>query len=191
MLRPTIVVLAVLVVALAGCGTTTPARFYTLDPIARAGTAAPARLAIVIGSVSIPAAVDRPQLVVHVGQNEVQIDEFSRWAAPLADAIAGALAADLSVLLGTPDVSTAPLSGVVPTHRVTVDVQRFESWPGKEAVVEAVWAVRREGQSGMRSGRTLARETPAGPGVEALAAAHSRAISTIGTDIATAVRALR
>ena len=54
-----------------------------------------------IGSVSVPATVDQPQFVVQVAANRVEVDEFNRWAAPLSDSIARAVAGDLAAQLGT------------------------------------------------------------------------------------------
>jgi len=133
---PRIVSLALGAALLAGCATA-PARFYTLDSTAAPDDAPPARCAVVVGPVSVPAAVDRPEFVVQVGPNRVAIDEFNRWAGPLGDAVARTVAADLAVLLGTPRVAVAPLANFDPSHRVTLDVQRFESVPN-ETVLAAV-----------------------------------------------------
>jgi hypothetical protein len=176
-------------VGAAGCGKTAPARFYTLDSTATADDAPAAHYAVVVGPVSIPAAVDRPQFVVQVAPNRVELDEFNRWAAPLGDGIARAVAGDLAVLLGTPDVAAAPLANFNPAYRVTIDVQRFESVQGQAALVDAVWAVRRTAGGQARSGRTVAREAVQGQGFAALAAAHSRALAKLSGDIAAAIRA--
>ena len=142
-----------------------------------------------VGPVSVPASVDQPQFVVQVAPNRVDVDEFNRWAAPLNDSIARAVAGDLAELLGTPDVAAAPLANFDPAYRVTIDVQRFESMPGQAALVEAVWAVRKTAGGETRSGRTVAREAVQGDGFDALAAAHSRALAKMSGDIATAIRA--
>jgi uncharacterized lipoprotein YmbA len=172
-----------------GCGTTAPSRFYALDATATPDGAPAARDAVLVGPVSIPASVDRPQLVVQVAANRVEVDEFNRWIAPLDDGIARAVAGNLSVLLGTPDVATAPFANFTPVHRVTIDVQRFDSIRGEAAVIDAVWAVRETTGGQTRSGRTLAREALQGEGFDALAAAHSRALATLSGDIAAAIRA--
>ena len=173
--------------AVGGCGASAPARFYTLDSTAVPEGAPAASYAVAVGPVSVPASVDRPQLVVQVAPNRVAFDEFNRWAAPLDDGIARAVAGNLAVLLGTPRVATAPAS-FDPAYRVTIDVQRFESVPGKEVLVEAVWAVRRSAGGAARSGRTFAREPVGSEGVDALAAAHSRALAQVSRDIAAAIR---
>ncbi len=181
-----ILVLAALVACAAGC-TTAPSRFYALEPSAPAGTATPLREAVIVGPVSIPASVDRPEFVLQLAESQVEVDEFNRWISPLGDGIARTVSIDLANLLGTPEVATAPLANFQPVYRVTIDVQRFVSRPGDFALLEAVWVVRRTAGGASRSGRTLARETVSGPGYDALAAAHSRAIGTLSEEIAAAL----
>ena len=172
----------------AGCSTA-PAHFYTLDSTATAGSAPASPVSVVVGPVTVPEAVDRPQFVVQVAPNQVDVDEFNRWAAPLNDSIARAVAGDLAVQLGTPDVATGPLANFNPTYRVTIDVERFDSVSGQTAVLEALWTVRKIAGGPARSGRTLAREPVQGDGFQALAAAHSRAVEKLSGDIAAAIRA--
>jgi len=173
----------------AGCGTSAPSRFYTLDPSAVSDGAAPTRARVAVGPVSIPEAVDRPQLVVQVAPNRVEIDDFNRWAAPLDDGIARAVAVDLTVLLGTPDVATAPLVNFTPDYRVTIDVQRFDSIPGEAALLDAVWVVQRTAGGETRTGRTVAREAVQDADLSTVAAAHSRAVAKLSGDVAAAIRA--
>lgn len=175
--------------AAAGCGTSAPARFYTLDSTASPNGAPLAHATVMVGPVTIPAAVDQPQFVVQVAPNRVEVDEFNRWVAPLNDSIAHAVAGDLAVLLGTPDVAAAALVNFNPAYRVTINVQRFESIRGQAALVEGVWAVRRTAGGDTRSGRTVAREAVQDDGFDALAAAHSRALARLSGDIAAAIRA--
>jgi uncharacterized lipoprotein YmbA len=52
--------------------------------------------------VAIPAAVDRPQFVIQKGPNQVAIDEFNRWAAPLAASIGRTVAENLVVTARDP-----------------------------------------------------------------------------------------
>lgn len=177
-----------LAAALSGCGTSASSRFYRLDTTAAPNNAPSVQTAVMVGPVSVPAAVDRPEFVIQVAPNRVEVEEFDRWAAPLDDNIARAVAGDLSVLLATPNVATMPLADFNPAYNVTINVQRFESVKGDAALVDAVWAVRRAAGGKTRSGRTIARETVQGEGFDALAAAHSRAIAKLSSDIAAAIR---
>jgi uncharacterized protein len=172
----------------AGCSTA-PSTFYSLSSTATADGTPATTATVLVGPVTIPAAVDQPEFVVQVAPNRVQVDEFNRWVAPLSDGIARAVAGDLVVLLGTPEVATAQLANFAPDYRVTIDVQRFESIQGQAATVEAVWTVRKTAGGQTRSGRTVAREPVQGQGFDALAAAHSQAIAKVSGDIAAAIRA--
>jgi uncharacterized lipoprotein YmbA len=175
---------------LAGCATA-PSKFYALSSTASGDGAMPVPCAVLVGPVSVPASVDRPEFVVEVSPNRVELDEFNRWASPLNDAIARAVAGDLAVLLATPDVAVAPLANFHPDYRVTINVQRFDSIAGQSVLVDAVWAVRPSGGGATRSGRTTARETVAEDSFDALAAAHSRALAQVSGDIAAAIRTAR
>ena len=75
--------IALAAAAAAGCGTTATSRFYTLDSTTTASDGPPVRVAVLVGPVAVPASVDRPEMVVQVAPNQVDIDEFNRWAAPL------------------------------------------------------------------------------------------------------------
>jgi len=180
-------VIALAAVFLSACGTSATPRFYRLASSATPAGAPSMQTAVMVGPVSVPAAVDQPQFVVQVSPNRVEVDEFNRWDAPLADSIARAVAGDLSVLLANPNVATAPMADFNPAYTVTINVQRFESVKGGEALVDAVWVVR-SAAGNTRSGRTIAKEAPQGESFDALAAAHSRAISRLSEDIASAIR---
>ncbi len=172
----------------AGCSASPPARYYVLDSTAIADGAPPTHAAVMVGPITVPASVDAPQFVVQVAPNQVELDEFNRWAAPLNDGIPRAVAGDLAVLLSSPDVTSVPMANFKPTYWVTIDVRRFDSLKDQAAVIDAVWVVRQVATGQIRSGRTVAHESTEGQGFEALAAAHSRALTRVSGDIAAAVR---
>jgi len=180
---------ALLGVLAIGCAST-PARFYTLSSDLPPGAQAP-RIAVVVGPVSIPAQVDRPQMVIAEGPNQVRLEEDNRWASPLGDAIASVVAENLAALLGTPRVTLFPdrTSGDS-AYSVTIEVQQFESAPGSAATLGAVWTVRRAEDGRTETGRTRVREPVSGPGYDDLAAAHSRALAAMSRDIADTLAAL-
>jgi uncharacterized lipoprotein YmbA len=184
-----LVLIAVVSITAAACGASAPSRFYTLDSTATPEGAPSAAYSVSVGPVSIPAAVDRPQFVVQDGPNRVSVEEFNRWVAPLENSIARVVAGDLAALLGTPRVAVEPLAHFDPDYRVTLDIQRFESAPGRSALIDAVWTVHPAAGGAARSGRTVAQEPAQGAGFEALAAAHSRALAQVSRDIAAAIRA--
>ena len=182
--------LTVLSCVVLGAGCRSPqSHFYTLSATATPATSA-SSLSIAVGPVSVPAVVDRPEIVVSTGANEVWPDDFNRWAAPLQDNLSRAVAENLGAILGTPGVSLFPQtlsSGA--DYRVAIEVRRFESTPGKTAILDASWIVRRK-DGDTRTGRTEVTEEVHGTNYDALAAAHSRAVAKLSQDIAQAVGAL-
>jgi len=174
----------------AGCGSTPPSRFYILSGTATSA-AAPSDLSVAVGPVTIPSAVDRPQMVVNMGANQVELDEFNRWAAPLQNNISRVVAVNLGALLGASRVTLFPqMLSADADFRVAIEVQRFESTPGEAAVLDAVWTVRRAKDGKSDTGRTTVREAVQEKSLDVLVAAHSRAIARMSQDIAAAVRAL-
>ena len=182
-----VAVSAVLAILGAGCSSTPPARFYTLSPTSTPAVAS-SELSVAVGPVAVPAAVDRPQIVVSLGPNRVWLDEFNRWAAPLQDDIARVVAENLAAMLGTPRVAKTLSAGMA--YRAVIEVQRFDSAPGDAATVDYVWTVTRARDGKTQTGRMSMREATTAPGYEGLAAAHSRAVTRLCRDIADAALAL-
>jgi len=183
-----------LALILAGCAGSPASRFYTLAapmPIDNGASQSAGGLAVSIGPVAIPALVDRPQIVVAVGQNEVWPDEYHRWAAPLADTIGLALVGHVGALLPSPRVMLlAQSAGGAADTRVAVEVQRFDSAPGSFALVDALFTVRSTATGRAVTGRTTAREVPDDASYDALAAAHGRAVARLAADIAAAIESV-
>ncbi|WP_196485992.1 PqiC family protein, partial [Burkholderia cepacia] len=106
-----------------------------------------------------------------------------------ADEIRRALSDDLAARLGTIDVANSAYPPGVPVYRISVNVQRFESWPGKRAAVDAVWSVRSLATQAVMTCRTSVAE-PIADGYDALVAGHRRALDVIATQAAAGVRAM-
>jgi uncharacterized protein len=185
-----IIAMTLTAATMTACGTSAQPRFYSLSSTASPDGGQAAPVAILVGPISVPAAVDRPQFVVQKASNRVDIDEFNRWAAPLNDSIARVVANDLSIQLSTPNVATGPLANFSPDYRVTIDVQRFDTIEGQGVAIEAVWVVRKSPAGETRTGRTAAQEGVQGQGFDGIAAADSRALARVSSDIAAAIRTL-
>ena len=180
-------ILAILPVA---CASSPASHFYVLSA-ATTTTAASSDLSVVVGPVSIPAVVDRPQIVVSTGANEVRVDDFNRWASPLQNNISRVVAENLMAMLGTASVNVYPQTlSVDAGYRAAIEVRRFESVPGEAATLDAVWTLRRTKDGKSQTGRTTVREPAPEQGYDALAAAHSRALARLSRDIADAVQSL-
>jgi uncharacterized lipoprotein YmbA len=190
----TFAILLLVTILGAACGTTPNPTFYTLYSSvagAPATISAPgSSYRVVIGPVTLPETVDRPQLVVRVAPNRVAILEQHRWAEPLKSELPRVMAEQLSILLGTPWVSAYPQRvGEGAEHRVLVDVQRFDSAPGEGVTIELLWTIRRASGGEPKTGRSLVSEQVTELGYDALVAAHGRALAGVCRDIARTLRA--
>lgn len=187
-------------IVLAGCSTAPGPRYYTLsaDPPRRGNVlssnlagASTALYVVVLGPVTIPEFVDRPQLVVRVSETEVKIAESQRWAAPLDSEIPRVLAENLEHELHGARVVTSDQSGAVNAdYRVTVDVRGFTSFLGTAATVDVDWTIQRSNGKGSTNGSARIREPALGGGYAALVAAYSSALERVAQDIAQSFRGL-
>lgn len=185
--------LLISVTLLGACGGgSPPVRFFTLASEAPSQTAAAtgAPFTIVVGPVTVPELVDRPQFVLRSAPNRVELTEQARWAAPLKSEIPRVVADHLAQLLpGARTATAAQRAATVPDYRVLIDIQRFETSQQEGATIQALWTVRPTVGAAF-SGRSLVTEN-AGAGYEDLVAAHSRALAAIGRDIAAAITSAR
>ena len=180
-----------LLAAASGCARSPNVNFYTLSAMApEAASPATSLRAVAVGPVTLPELVDRPQLVIRVAADRVDIVETERWAEPLKSEIPRLLAENLARLLRPARVSAIDQSESRDAeYRVLVDIQRFESVPGEGVMIDALWSVRRSAAGAApRRGRSQVREPAAGTGYDALIAAHGRALAAISSDIAKALR---
>jgi len=187
--RTAMLIFSALALLAAGCASNRPAQFYTLSPAATQTVAAPAECAVSVGPVSVPAAVDRPQIVLQTGPNQVFIAEFDRWAAPLKEDIPRVVAYNLASLLGTSQVTVFPqLTASEVSYRVVIDILQLESVSDKEAILDARWTVSSPKDGRSLSNRMKIAEPARGGGYAELVAAHSRAIAQLSGRIADTIR---
>ena len=197
--------LAAVATNLAGCASSSDERFYTLSETsfgeARASDAATSAtssavprgatgpLRIVISAVTVPDLVDRPQIVTRDSANRVNVSERNQWAEPLKSAIGRIVAARLAETLAPARVAAYPQSSIAdPDLRITIDVQRLDAIPGGQAVIDALWSVRRSSDGMIRPGRTLATRQVDGVGYEEAVRAWSAALQDVSRDIGIAAR---
>jgi len=193
-MRSTIVLAALLSALAAGCGTPPQERFFTLAsdtaPETRS-TASGIGFTIVVGPVTVPEMVDRPQIVLRSAANRVELAEQARWAAPLKSEIPRVVADHLARLLdGARTATSMQRASSPPDYRVLIDIQRFDSVPQEGATIQAQWTITTTKEAAPLNGRSLVTER-AGAGFDELVAAHSRALAAVSRDIASAIGAAR
>lgn len=185
----------VLLGLLSGCGGSPPVSYYTLSVETEAGFAESgverSNLAVSVDHISLPEVVDRPQMVLQSGVNQVRLIDDHRWAESLKSEIPRVIAGNLSRLLMSKMVWSYPQVAKGPVDfRIFIDIRRFESTPGSEVAIDALWTIQPSaGEKGdPRVGRSTVQQPISGQGYEAIAAAHSRAIAEISREIAEEIR---
>lgn len=183
-------VCAALLCTLAGCASAPPLRHYTLGPLAdTTSTAGPvaATPSLVVGPVSLPAGIDRLQMVRLVDGARAEVADGHRWAGTLKTEIARRLAGDIARERGLGRVVAWPQSSIAePDLTLPIDVQRFDAEGFERVTLEVVWTLRRASHD-IAGRRFTASEPVTAPTYEALAAAHGRLIDALARDIAPAI----
>jgi len=178
---------------LVGCSTSSEPRFYTLSasgiPASDRTEKAVAEYSVAVGPVTLPEMGDRPQLVVRVGANQVELLDQHRWAEPLRSEIPRVVAESLAHLLGARQVVTYPHNAsFTAEYQVLLDIQHFDSAPGQAVMIDTLWTVRSASGGEPKSGRSVVREPTNGNDYDALVAAHGRALATVSREIAASIR---
>jgi len=183
MLLPTLL----LVLALAGCGSSPKTQFIVLSQQPGPAVAAGGR-PIDVRNVIIPGAIDRQELVRANGPNGVRIDDIYRWAGPLDQMIQTTLAADLASRL--PSGMVLMPGDPVPNDAqgVALTVDRFLDEGGGRVVLVADWSLLRgSDQHVVQRQRSHITVAAPGDGGQAIAAAMSRALGQLADRMASAI----
>ena len=176
---------------LAACGRSSPVAYYTLHPTPTAGAAQtlPADMAICVGPVMIPSALDRQLIVTRDAHDNPRLSEYHRWAAPLQKNIAAVLAQNLSSRLGSERVTAYTAQDVFPpTHRIVVNINRFDGGLDKDFVLDATWSLKKIGrQPPLEIRRSTIRQPIPAADYNGLVAAQSKALALLSEKMAAAI----
>src|SRR4029077_1681578 len=126
----------------------------------------------VVGPVSVPEAINRPQLVIIDRSGDLRVLEQERWIEPLPDAIRGALALRLSAEL--PDAAVLEYGqGSAPraAYQVRIQIRRFDMDVRTGICLDAHWQLVGPGTVLAREGDSLARTALTNNSYQALVSA--------------------
>ncbi len=192
----TLIQVVVLILALAVClsacaGKSASSTFYVLSSLPQPALSAAEGTVIGVFPVSMPDYLDRPQIVTRVSENEIKLDEFSRWAEPLKDSFTRALVQNLSTLLNTAKIiKTTESTGFPMALHVGVEVVQFDGTLGGDVVLIVKWGLfGEEGKKLLLAKRSTFKEPTGAATYEALVAAESKAIAALSREIAEAIKA--
>ena len=140
----------------------------------------------------LPPYLDRPQIVTQTEGNELNINEFNRWAEPLHDNFTRVLANDMGLLLGSDQVFVFPWgASVSPEYQVKVEVTTFIGQLGGESSLVARWSlIGDNGTKVLLARRSQLRATASSSSYEALVTAMTETVTAPSREIANAIRSL-
>jgi uncharacterized protein len=141
--------------------------------------------------VDVPPEVDRAEIVVREGRGKLTPVETRSWISPLGRELRHALSDDLTSALRVRDVAGATAVAGIPTYRIKLVVQRFDSSLGARASIEAISTIRDTNSHAPAIVCSHRASEGAGPGYEQLAEAHQRAVAAIAAQVAATIRGIQ
>lgn len=169
-------VLSLSLLALLGACRSDPVHYHTLIPATTDARGQASGLDIQVEQVRMPPQVDRSQIVIRQGNSGLVILETEWWSANLGEEVQSALADQLSAAPGAGSSSARKV-------RLWVEVLRFDSVPGRYALLDVDW---RFGAADAKSDRSchMSVQTPAGNSIDELVAAHQANLRKLAASIA-------
>ncbi|MGB5615447.1 MAG: PqiC family protein [Desulfobacterales bacterium] len=191
----TILSTGLLLAFVAGCAGPSPrSNYYLLNALpdqetGQTTTAAFDGLSVGIGPVSFPGYLDRPQIVVRTGPNEISFSEFDRWAEPLKNNFMRVFKENLVDRLKTDSIFVYPWPpGAVFEFQVSVEVARFDARPGDGAELDVQWTILRNHDGEVILSRKSSYSVDlGGSDYKTIVAAQSRAVADFSREVAVAV----
>ncbi len=181
-----------------GCAAHSPSvTYYLLTPLERPAVTKDAPddsrpVRIGVGPIVLPEYLKRPQIVYRQENNLVSIDEFDRWAEPLANNFTRVLTENLALLLNTDYVYPYPHKHKTKIdYYILIDIYRFNATPGPKAELIANCNV----QSGedrslvYKKKFSISKNLSAGDAAETVSVLND-ILSDFSLEIATAIESL-
>ena len=188
MIRKSLCVLMLLVVMIAGCGTSPTVHYYGLDTIDISYTndleGSPV---LTLGPIRMPEYLKRSQMVTRGSGAEMIVDDINRWAEPLGDAVHSILASNVDSLLESMIVVGYPSAALLDAdYRLVGRIVRFDSGQNGVIVLEVQWGAADTAGNVLVAPRRGRYESHAAvPGdAGAIAQAMSDALAQLSRDIA-------
>lgn len=177
---------------LAACGTSPVTRYHSLQEVAPLGGGGGAERLVEVLPVAVPAAVDRPELVLSGADGGLDVRDAERWAGPLPDELRDLVTAALWRAARAADVYAAPIpagASGLPQYRLATRFERFEA-RGGFAQVAATWTIRRLPEGPAAACRAAATAPLADASPAAAAQGLGRASREVAAQIAESLRRL-
>ncbi|MBC3917851.1 membrane integrity-associated transporter subunit PqiC [Undibacterium sp. CY18W] len=185
---------------LSACTTPPVEHLYRLDYPLASTTQAEPQYELVIATVKVPEAINRPQLVIQKSATESLVTDEQRWIAPLDEQLTLSLMAHLRTNL--PDawlssdtgisagIATNP-SSPLPRYLAKVQIDQLLINSGSQLTLEASWVVLDHNRKLLKREHNIFTVRLNGSAYEAVAPAMSEAARQLAEQVGTSVQGVR
>ncbi len=190
---PSAVTCGLLIFVLSGCisvGSSPNPRFYMLkhlgeDAVTQRFNIPPGKITV-IGPVSIPQYLDRPQMVTQDDKGMMNIAQFDRWGESLDAEIARLIIENLNLMLPGGTFEVFPCNFAIPlNYQVIVGILQLDSNLKKDLLLVAQWSIIDADTRKMLFIKRTDLVQPINPhNYSGLADAFSKAVVSLSTEIA-------
>lgn len=173
--------LALVPLALVAACSSSPTRFWTVEPVSGVAVAAPAHgiAPVQIAAVHVPLAIDRLEVVQHDVADRISVHDFDRWSAPPGTLIRAALTQDLVARMPAGSVIFPDAPAPPATRTIVVDILDLRQ-DADGFAMQVSWSPSGKGAAA----HALRLTAPVGTGN---VAAQSRAVAQMTGQIADAI----
>lgn len=188
-------------ILLSACGfaTTEPSRFYALYTPSTTQITGPTKLVkIGIDDISVPQAVDRPQMVIKEHDSTLlRVSDFNRWIENLDKSLPIILSEDMNTY--AKNISARPVSNANVARNMdyilSVDFIKFETEQNADITLSAWWTITNQhGDILVQKRNTFSAKTPSDihgkPDYEQIVAVQSKLIANLAYKIVNVVSGL-
>jgi len=182
-----LITVASLLLALGGCGSSAPVRYYSMDVLETGyHRDSEESVGFGVGPLRTPDYLTRARIVTRGSNSEVIVDDFHRWIEPVDDAIYRIVAANLDSLIDDVVVVAFPYSHIKELrYRVVGRVDQFDANQSGSVVLLVQWGILTEDSEFMVSPKRARYETRASNPDDygSIASAMSEALAEFSRDI--------
>ena len=182
---------------LTACSSSPPVRYFSLSSTVADGPQDPDDAVVLgLGPMRMAAYLNRSQIVTRGAGAEIKVDEFSRWAEPLAVAFHRIVSTDVDNTMDGVTVLAFPWESAVRSqvdYRLLGDVIRFDADRAGRVVLETQWGITvvNSGETAVPPRRIRYEAQTGSPDdPAAVASAMNEALAKFSRDIASEMQAV-
>jgi uncharacterized lipoprotein YmbA len=184
-----VIISTLFAVMLASCSTTPEPRFYTLGAVAPTAQGGQVtmdnKVLLGISPVDISPYLDRSEIVTRSGSTQVKLATYDRWAEPLEDMIASAVAENIVRLKPATRAIARPWPEAEVDYMLAIKIKRFDADAKGNIELAASWGIIEQKARKMKTIReSVIRQQGSGADFDAIAQAMSKALLALSSEIA-------